>query len=97
MQTTQPLKFVRKPANLDDVRAEKGDSRPALVIETRQITAAEYDAIGRSLLASRPWLAGKGGIEGGAARCVALEAPDRATMYINPEGSDYARYVALAA
>jgi hypothetical protein len=97
MQTTQPLKFVRKPANLDYVRAEEGDSRPALVMETRQVTAAEYDAVGRNLFASRAWLAGKGGMEGGAARCVALEAPERATMYINPEGSDYARYVALAA
>ncbi|MDT8998332.1 hypothetical protein RQP53_03470 [Paucibacter sp. APW11] len=97
METSQTLNFVRKPTSLDVVRAEQGERMRVLVIETRAVSANEYEEIASNLFASRPWLAGKGGIEYGAARCVAVQAPERPTMYINPEGSDYARYVAIGA
>nr|CUV31814.1 conserved protein of unknown function [Ralstonia solanacearum] len=45
---------------------------------------------------SRDWLRGKGGGRLGSYFCIEVTAPGRLTLYVNPEGSDYARYVARA-
>ena len=58
------LPFARKPVNLDEVGGH-GQTK-VFVTETRVMTPAEFDAFARSLMASRDWLAGKGGgVEGG--------------------------------
>ena len=62
------------------------------------MTPAEFDAFARNLMASCDWLAGKGGgvkDEGDSGYlCVEVKAPGRPYLYVNPEGGDYARYVA---
>lgn len=86
------LPFARKPVDLDEVGGY-GQTK-VFVTETRAMTPAEFDAFARSLMASRDWLAGKGGGMEGGYLCVEVTAPGRPYLYVNPEGSDYARYVA---
>ncbi len=86
------LPFARKPVDLDEVGGH-GQIK-VFVTETRMMTPAEFDVFARSLMASRDWLAGKGGGVEGGYLCVEVTAPGRPYLYINPEGSDYARYVA---
>jgi hypothetical protein len=86
------LAFARKPARLSEV----GGAGPTkvFVTETKELCAEEFDALAARLLASCDWLRGKGGSAAGGNLCVEVVAPDRPRLYINPEGSDYARYVA---
>lgn len=86
------LLFARKPVDLDEVGGH-GQIK-VFVTETRVMTPAEFDAFARSLMASRDWLAGKGGGVEGGYLCVEVTAPGRPYLYVNLEGSDYARYVA---
>jgi hypothetical protein len=86
------LPFARKPANLGEVGGQ--DEAKIYVAETKELTTDEFDAFARSLLASRDWLRGKGGGAGDGYLCVEVTAPGRPYLYVNPEGGDYARYVA---
>lgn len=86
------LPFARKPADLGEVGGQ-GQTR-IYVTETKELTTAEFDAFARSLLVSCDWLRGKGGGTGDGYLCVEVTAPGRPYLYVNPEGGDYARYVA---
>lgn len=86
------LPFARKPVDLSEVGGYGQDK--VYVTETRELTPAEFDAFASRLLASRDWLRGKGGSAYGGQLCVEVNAPGRPRLYVNPEGSDYARYVA---
>lgn len=89
------LPFARKPADLGELGELGGsDQHKVYVTETKELTPAEFDAFGRSLLVSRDWLRGKGGGTGDGYLCVEVTAPGRPYLYVNPEGGDYARYVA---
>ena len=86
------LPFARKPADLGEQGGS--DQHKVYVTETKELTTAEFDAFGRSLLVSRDWLRGKGGGTGDGYLCIEVTAPGRPYLYVNPEGGDYARYVA---
>ncbi|HNB46399.1 MAG: hypothetical protein RKP46_18945 [Candidatus Accumulibacter sp.] len=86
------LPFARKPADLDEVGGQ-GQTK-VYATETKELTVDEFDAFARSLLVSRDWLRGKGGGTGDGYLCVEVTAPGRPYLYVNPEGGDYARYVA---
>lgn len=86
------LPFARKPADLNEVGGQ-GQTK-VYVIETKELTVDEFDAFVRNLLVSRDWLRGKGGGTGDGYLCVEVIAPGRPYLYVNPEGGDYARYVA---
>lgn len=86
------LPFARKPIDLSEVGGQ--GLTKVFVTETRVMTPAEFDAFANHLMASRDWLAGKGGGIAGGYLCVEVTAPGRPYLYVNPEGSDYARYVA---
>lgn len=85
------LPFSRKPVTLNEV----GGYGPIriYVTETHALTPDEFDAFSRNLLVSRDWLRGKGGSVADGYLCVEITAPGRPYLYVNPEGSDYARYV----
>lgn len=55
----------------------------------------DYDDFTRTFLADRDWLAGKGGTHNGMWNVVEIVAPERTTLYVNPEGYAYARYVGM--
>jgi hypothetical protein len=86
------LPFARKPVDLRDMSAS-GDYI-VYVTETRTMTPEEFDGFAANLLASRDWLAGKGGYLGQGRLCVEIHAPGRPYLYVDPSGGDYARYVA---
>ena len=86
------LPFSRKPADLDEVGGQ-GQTK-VYVTETKELTTTEFDAFAGSLLMSHDWLRGKGGGTGDGYLCVEVTAPGRPYLYLNPEGGDYARYVA---
>ena len=86
------LPFARKPADLNEVGGY--GQQKVFIIETREMSPAEFDGFAATLYKSRDWLKGKGGGAYGGYLCVEISAPGRPYLYINPEGSDYARYVA---
>ncbi len=86
------LPFARKPADLSEVGGF-GNTK-IFVTETREMTPSDFDAFASNLMKSRDWLRGKGGGTGDAYFCVEVSAPGRPYLYVNPEGGDYARYVA---
>ena len=87
--------FTRKPERLAEVGdAGDGPAEPVFVTETIRLTSSAFDGFAMRLLASQPWLAGKGGYAQGGRLCVEVCAPDRPTLLVDPSGGDYARYVA---
>ena len=86
------LPFARKPADLNEVGGY--GQQKVFIIETREMSPTEFDGFAATLYKSRDWLKGKGGGAYGGYLCVEISAPGRPYLYINPEGSDYARYVA---
>ena len=98
MTTTILARFTRKPYSIDEVMHNDQSARPeAIMIEFRkELTAAEYDAFANTLLADRNWLAGRGGYENGRRKVVEVSAPGRTTLYVDPSGFSYARYVGVA-
>jgi len=86
------LPFARKPIDLTEVGGN--GQKKVFVTETRELTPSEFDAFASTLLKSRDWLSGKGGGTDDGYLCVEVTAPGRPYLYVNPEGSDYGRYVA---
>ena len=86
------LPFARKPADFGELGGS--DQHKVFVTETKELTTTEFDDFARGLLVSRDWLRGKGGGTGDGYLCVEVTAPGRPYLYVNPEGGDYARYVA---
>ena len=100
--------FFRVVPSLDAIKSTPIDCEDRTVeiniIETKKMTTAEYDAFTADFLADQPWLNGKGGSKikpvGDSAEevylCIAVTARARKTLYINPHGHSYARYVGIA-
>lgn len=92
------LPFSRKPADLSEVGECGSSGRYRIfVTETRAMSATEFDAFAARLLVSHAWLAGKGGYVEDGRLCVEINAPGRPTLFVDPSGGDYARYVARIA
>ena len=92
-------RFARKPYSLDEVLHNADPSAPLEPIEIelhKELTEAEYDAFANTLLQDRDWLAGLGGHTAGRRRVVAVSAPGRTTVFVDPSGSRYGRYVGIA-
>ena len=99
MTTTIRARFTRKPCTLDEVLHNSDPSAPpeSITIEFRkELTPAEYDVFAGTLLEDRDWLAGRGGHADGHRRVVEVSAPGRATLYVDPSGGNYGRYVGVA-
>ncbi len=99
MTTTIRARFTRKPCSLDEVLHNTDPSAPPelIAIEFRkELTAAEYDAFANTLLDDRDWLAGHGGHRNGKRSVVEVSAPGRTTLYVDPSGGSYGRYVGVA-
>lgn len=99
--------FYRKAFNLAEIKSTRlgydGGTCEVKVVETKEMTAEEYDNFSADFRVAYPWLDGKGGStlkrKGDSVEeihhCIAVTAPDRTTLYINPHGHSYARYVGL--
>lgn len=93
------VRYARKPTDLDEVKASAADRHgyafETAITETIALSAAEYDAFTRSFLKDYAWLTGKGGVINKIHQAVAVTAAERPTLYVNPEGSSYGRYVGM--
>lgn len=99
MTTTIRARFTRKPCGLDEVLHNGDPSTPpeSIAIEFhKELTAAEYDAFANTLLEDRDWLTGRGGHANGHRQVVEVSAPGRTTLYVDPSGGSYGRYVGVA-
>ena len=99
MTTTIRARFTRKPCSLNEVLHNTDPSAPPepIAIELRkELTAAEYDAFANTLLDDRDWLTGCGGHANGSRQVVEVCAPGRTTLYVDPSGGSYGRYVGVA-
>lgn len=95
----QRARFTRKPCSIDEVLHNSDPSAPPELIEIelrKELTDAEYDAFANALLEDRDWLAGHGGHRDGRRRVVAVSAPGRRTLFVDPSGGSYGRYVGIA-
>jgi len=95
----QRARFTRKPCSIDEVLHNSDPSAPPEPVEIelcKELTEAEYDAFANTLLEDRDWLAGHGGHRDGRRRVVAVSAPNRRTLLVDPSGGKYGRYVGIA-
>lgn len=87
--------FVSKPFDLKELLYWQGALiRPECVeiAETIRLSPGAYDELVSDFTRRRAWLRGKGGRQ----NCLLVQAPGRRSLVIDPQGYDYARYVALA-
>ena len=99
MSTSIRARFTRKPCSIDEVHHNSDPSVPPEVITIefrKELTPAEYDAFANTLLDDRDWLTGRGGHADGHRRVVEVSAPGCTTLYVDPSGSSYGRYVGVA-
>ncbi|MGO1003268.1 hypothetical protein [Lysobacter sp. CA196] len=93
----QMVRFARKAESLSWVQRELSHlnvrAELALVVATKDLAAEEYDAFAKQLLRARDWLADFDGI---CHEVLEIRSPDRTTLYVKPNGSNYAHYVGLA-
>ena len=91
-------RFARKPYSLDEVLHNADPRAPLEPIDIawrKALTEAEYDAFANALLEDRDWLDGLGGHANGRRRVMAVSAPGRTTVFVDPSGSAYGRYVGI--
>ena len=99
MSTSIRARFIRKPCSIDEVHHNSDPSAPPEVITIefrKELTATESDAFANTLLEDHDWLAGRGGHVDGHRRVVEISAPGRTTLFVDPSGSSYGRYVGVA-
>lgn len=98
MSDTLRVIYARKPADWHEIesgsRYGSGTAYNTEIIETREMTAAEYEDFIAKPLAYRDWLGDKGGWKNTNTRlAIAVTSPGRETLYVDPSGYRYARYV----
>lgn len=100
MSNLVTVRFARKPGSLQEMKAEIESPFCEVAVceiaETATLTAEQYDAFTRLIYKDWPWLEGRGGDRNGKRQVVAITAPERETLYANPEGYSYARYIGTA-
>ncbi len=101
MQTeTLRVRFTRKPCDLNEVlhNADPDKTANTVVVEKHiELNDAEYDEFAENLLADRAWLKRLGGwLNRDVRSAVMVTAPERTTLYVDPSGSAYGRYVGVA-
>ena len=93
--------MVRKPSDLDEVksitRANSDRKETVAVVETIILSLAEYKKVCRNSLNDYDFLKGKGGYcdEHDYRQVVEIKAGGQPTLYADPSGSSYCRYLGV--
>ena len=93
--------MVRKPSDLDEVkstpRANSDRLETVAVVETINLTQAEHKRVCRNPLNDYGFLKGKGGFsdEHDYRQVVEITADGQPTLYADPSGSSYCRYLGI--
>lgn len=94
------VKFARKPSDIQEVLdiacSNAEQAMPTSIIEHLRMTPDEYAAFTGDLLAQHEWMANKGGWSKEKIRLAfKITCPGQLTLYVDPSGHPYARYVGL--
>ena len=97
---TFKIYMVRKPSDIDEVmelcRRYNAQAEAVTVAETVNLPPVWYDAVCQNPLDDYIFLSGKGGYDDENHRqVVALQCPDKPTLYVDPSGSSYCRYMGI--
>ncbi|MGO1069536.1 hypothetical protein [Lysobacter sp. CA199] len=101
--TLPRVRFARKPGDLGDVLHATGiphwhDEVDVVIEAERALTPDDYDAFAANFFQAHDWMRAFGGRNAlGHWYAIRLTAPGKRTLYVNPEGLGYARYVGVAA
>lgn len=92
------ISLVRKPLNMKEVekaiRKGEADRVKAVVDKSYKLSENEYDKFVYNFMVHTTYLKGEGGVDSdGTVHVIEITAPARKTIYVDPEGYDYARYV----
>ena len=97
---TVKIYMVRKPSDIDEVmelcQRYNVQAEEVMVAETVNLPPVRYNAVCRNPLDDYIFLSGKGGYdEENHRQVVALKCPGRPTLYVDPSGSSYCRYMGI--
>lgn len=92
-------RFTRKPESLHEVLSVCDDTSATIyktaIIQTAEMNEIEYDRFVSNFFTNHEWLEGKGGMIGNIREALEITAPNRTTLYVDPSGYAYARYVGV--
>ncbi|MDR1112410.1 MAG: hypothetical protein LBL18_01435 [Bacteroidales bacterium] len=95
--------MVTKPADIKGMMRDLHNSREpvqeVIITDTIEMTQDEFTEFTENLTKPRQWLVGKGGLDAASGLIKAIQivppAGYQASLMVNPEGYDYARYVGI--
>ena len=97
---TVKVYMVRKPSDFEDVKtlckkyAHKAEE--LLIEETINLPPTWYEALCQRPLDNYIFLSSKGGYDDlGHRKVVAIKCPNKPTLYVDPSGSSYCRYMGV--
>ena len=101
------VRFARKPRDMSELLAwiapdENGNRdspKQTLVDRVFKLSNEEYDDFASDMLKSRDWINGGGFLRATNEThiAIAIESEGRQTLYLDPSGHNYGRYVGIAA
>jgi len=92
------VKYYDKPFDYYDLEHGKPESfktHPTVIIENVTLTQKEYDELILNFFSHQEWCTKKGGIHCDVFQSIKVTAPERAALYINPNGSNRPLYVGI--
>ena len=97
---TVKIYIVRKPSDIDEVKElcqrYNNQAEEVTVAETVNLPPVWYGAVCRAPLDDYIFLSGKGGYDDENHRqVVALKCQGKPTLYVDPSGSSYCRYMGV--
>lgn len=97
---TVKIYMVRKPSDIDEVkelcRRYNNQAEEVTVAETVELPEVWYNAVCQNPLNDYIFLSGKDGYDDENHRQVfALQCLDKPTLYVDPSGSSYCRYMGI--
>ena len=97
---TVKIYMVQKPSDINEVkelcRRYNSQTEEVMVAETVNLPTVWYNAVCRNHLDDYIFLSGKGGYDNENHRqVVALKCQGKPTLYVDPSGSSYCRYMGV--
>lgn len=96
---TVKIYMVRKPSDIDEVmelcQRYNVQAEEVMVAETVNLPPVRYNAVCRNPLDDYIFLSGKGGYDENHRQVVAIQCHGKPTLYVDPSGSSYCRYMGV--
>lgn len=94
------VRFARKPNDMHEVlaaaRDEDDKGHMVRIIEHRHISPAEFESLSSDFMGAYEWMRDKGGWDRDGTRlAIKITSPGKPTLFIDPSGAFYGRYVGL--